>query len=252
MFDAITHDSERRSRRLGAGTLLSLGLHAGLLLAALLLPSREPPPPPEPPQPVFLMPQGPKGPAAPPGPAAPRAEAPRPAARPRARRARAITPPRQVPPPVAEVPQLPTLPPLPIDGPEAQEGSEGVEEATAEGGPPGAVGCVGVHCTGSGPGGGGGGEVVFGPGMTRPVRLSGEDPSYTREAREAGVEGMLVVRCTITSEGRLEDCRVIKGLPHMDAEVLRALSTHRYSPVTFQGRPVRVGYVFNVRLRLPD
>jgi protein TonB len=38
----------------------------------------------------------------------------------------------------------------------------------------------------------------------------------------------------------------------MDKAVLEALSTHRYSPVTFQGRAVRVDYTFTIRLVMPQ
>jgi protein TonB len=51
--------------------------------------------------------------------------------------------------------------------------------------------------------------------------------------------------------GQVRDCRVIKGLPHMDETVMDALESRHYRPVTFQGRPVSVSYVFTIRLKLP-
>ena len=84
--------------------------------------------------------------------------------------------------------------------------------------------------------------------MSRPRKLSGRDPEYSREALAAGVEGMMIVRCVIELDGKLEDCKVIKTLPYMEAAVLSALATHRYSPVMFQGRPQRVNYTFNIKL----
>jgi protein TonB len=61
----------------------------------------------------------------------------------------------------------------------------------------------------------------------------------------------MIVKCVITTEGKLERCRVIKPLPHMEQAVLDALYASRYKPVTFQGRPVTVDFVFNLRLQLP-
>ncbi len=87
--------------------------------------------------------------------------------------------------------------------------------------------------------------------MTRPTKLSGSDPVFTREALEAKVSGVMIVKCVITTAGSLTNCRVIKGQPHMDQAVLSALSTHRYSPVLFQGQPVSVEYVFTIRLVPP-
>ncbi len=92
--------------------------------------------------------------------------------------------------------------------------------------------------------------LPFGPGMTRPSLLSKTDPTYTREALEARVEGLMLVKCTITLQGALERCRIVKSLAHMDGAVLAALSKWRYAPVTYQGRAVAVDYVIPVRLVL--
>jgi protein TonB len=87
--------------------------------------------------------------------------------------------------------------------------------------------------------------------MTAPQLLTGTPLQYTREALEARVEGLLIARCVITREGEVEDCRVIKGLPHMSDTVVSALETRRYSPVKYQGRPISVIYNFHVKLDLP-
>jgi protein TonB len=87
--------------------------------------------------------------------------------------------------------------------------------------------------------------------MTRPRRLSGDDPRFSREALEAGVQGTMIVKCVIETDGRLDNCRVIKTLPYMEKAVLEALSTHRYSPVMFQGRAQRVDYTFTIKLVAP-
>jgi protein TonB len=93
--------------------------------------------------------------------------------------------------------------------------------------------------------------LPFGEGMTRPARIAGQDPVYTREALEARIEGLTIVKCVITSEGKAENCRMIKALPHMEKAVLEALASQKFKPVTFQGLPVSVDYVFNIRLVLP-
>jgi serine/threonine-protein kinase len=94
--------------------------------------------------------------------------------------------------------------------------------------------------------------VPFGEGMTRPVLMQpGRPITYTREAIAARVEGVSIVRCVITAEGSVERCKVIKPLPFMDEAVLEHLQSQRFQPVTYQGKPVSVGYNFSVRLTLP-
>ena len=94
--------------------------------------------------------------------------------------------------------------------------------------------------------------VPFGEGMTRPVMMQpGRPITYSREAIAARVEGVSIVRCVITAEGSVERCKVIKPLPFMDEAVVEHLQTQRFQPVTYQGKPVSVGYNFSVRLTLP-
>jgi len=95
--------------------------------------------------------------------------------------------------------------------------------------------------------------VPFGEGMTRPVLVErGKPVSYTSQALEARVEGTMIVRCTITVDGRVENCVVLKTLPFLEKEVLESLYSSRYAPVTYQGKPVSVGYTFNVKLVPPS
>jgi TonB family protein len=93
--------------------------------------------------------------------------------------------------------------------------------------------------------------LPFGEGMRRPIPIVQPAPSYTREASAARSEGTVSVRCIITTDGTLKDCRIAKSVPYMDGAVLEALSRWKYTPVTFQGRPVSVYYSINLRLVAP-
>jgi protein TonB len=92
--------------------------------------------------------------------------------------------------------------------------------------------------------------LPFGEGMNRPQRVAGPEPDYPRQAREAKVEGTMLVKCVITTSGTLRGCRIIKSLPFLDQPVLEALAQQRYTPVTFQGRPVDVEYVIPFKFKL--
>ncbi|KYF67720.1 TonB family protein [Sorangium cellulosum] len=91
----------------------------------------------------------------------------------------------------------------------------------------------------------------FQDGMTRPVPIEAPAVVYTREARQARVEGTVLARCVVTTAGNLAGCRIVKGVPHMNEAVLSALAASRYKPVTYQGQPVNVDYVFSIKLVLP-
>jgi periplasmic protein TonB len=97
-----------------------------------------------------------------------------------------------------------------------------------------------------------GSSVPFGAGMNRPTWKSNPPPTWTREAAAIRVEGTAIVKCVITIEGTLQNCRLIKGLPHMDQAILTVLKEWRTNgPVMFQGHPVSVDYTIPVRVVAP-
>lgn len=93
--------------------------------------------------------------------------------------------------------------------------------------------------------------LAFMDGMTRPRLVSKVDPEYTREARDANVQGVVLAKCVITTFGTLERCRILKGIAAMDRAVLSALASWRYTPVLYRGKPTAVEYVIPIRLTLP-
>jgi protein TonB len=128
----------------------------------------------------------------------------------------------------------------PVDSGEV-EAAAGVAGGEVGGVPGGVVGGV-VDATG--------GRMEFDDRMTSPLKLSGPDPEYTDKAVEREVQGTMVVRCVVTTEGKVFDCRVLKGLPFMDRAAIDALERRRYRPATLGGRPVEVNYDFKITLRL--
>ncbi|WNG13717.1 energy transducer TonB [Cystobacter fuscus] len=91
--------------------------------------------------------------------------------------------------------------------------------------------------------------VAFDPSaMTRPQRVSGREPRLTPEAQAERVRGTALVRCVVTREGRVTNCRLLNGLPYMNQELLEALSTWHVTPATAQGKPLDVDYTFVVRV----
>jgi TonB family protein len=87
--------------------------------------------------------------------------------------------------------------------------------------------------------------------MTAPVLLEGSAPQYTREAQAARVEGKVLVRCVITTQGTVSDCQVLKALPLLTDVVLESLKKSRFRPVTYQGREQAIRYLFTYDFRLP-
>ena len=61
----------------------------------------------------------------------------------------------------------------------------------------------------------------------------------------------MVVKCVVTTQGIVRNCRVLRSLPFMDRPVMEALGHRWYTPALLHGRPVEVDYTFNVHLKVP-
>ncbi|PTL79115.1 energy transducer TonB [Vitiosangium sp. GDMCC 1.1324] len=253
MFDSVLDRGQGPKSRVGVGAFISVALHVGLFAGSIWLSTRPPKEKEKDVEVTFKQAMAPPTMAAappPPPPPPPAKKKSNPTKKPVVKKPDVIVQPKEVP---QEKP--PEVEPDP-NAAEEEETSEEEVEGGVEGGVAGGVigGVVGGVVGGvlGGQVGSTGTDVLpFGAGMTRPEKLSGPAPQYTREALEARVQGLMIVKCVITTEGAVERCRIIKPLPHMEQAVLDSLYAQRYKPVTFQGRPVQVDYTFNIRLSLP-
>ena len=84
-----------------------------------------------------------------------------------------------------------------------------------------------------------------------PVRLSGDDPTYTEIAREARIQGTVILETVIDRAGKISRVRVVKGLPMgLTDSAIEAAKTWNYQPATLNGERVKVYYQVTVNFRL--
>ena len=75
---------------------------------------------------------------------------------------------------------------------------------------------------------------------TLPVAIQEKPtPQYTAEARQARVEGEVLLQVLFTADGRVRVLRVVRGLGHgLDEAATRAAEKIRFAPAQREGRPV--------------
>jgi periplasmic protein TonB len=167
---------------------------------------------------------------------------------------------------------------VPPDIPEPQvAGSEGLVSAPdtgvaggVEGGVPGGVeggvvGGVEGGVVGGTPGGVVGGAVEEvpkeePPPPSAPVRVGGKikeprklknvAPAYPDIAKQARVQGVVVLEATIDPSGRVENVRVLRGIPLLNESALDAVRRWVYSPTLLNGVPVAVIMTVTVNFTL--
>ncbi len=76
---------------------------------------------------------------------------------------------------------------------------------------------------------------------TRPRILYQEKANYTPEAREAKINGTVLLNAIFGSDGRIYGIRIIRGLPlGLNDEAVNAAQKIRFQPATKDGQPVSV------------
>jgi TonB family protein len=77
------------------------------------------------------------------------------------------------------------------------------------------------------------------------------DPKYTQEARDAGIQGTVLLKVVVTSEGKADRIEVVKGLdPGLDQSAIDAISQWVFQPGTKAGKSVDVAATIEVSFRL--
>ena len=77
---------------------------------------------------------------------------------------------------------------------------------------------------------------------------------YPKDAKAAGIEGTVVVKFVIGTNGGVQEVQILQGVyPSLDNEALRVIrSSPKWKPGTKDGKPVRVTYTLPVIFVLPD
>jgi TonB family protein len=79
-------------------------------------------------------------------------------------------------------------------------------------------------------------------GVTPPAVVYERKPDYPEAAKQAKVQGTVLMQCVVQTSGVCDDVRVTKPLDSMwlDQEAIRALQQWRFRPGTRMGEPVPV------------
>ena len=90
-----------------------------------------------------------------------------------------------------------------------------------------------------------------GPGTTPPHAIRAPDPDYPDTARRAKIQGTVVVRCVVGSDGSVHDARVETSLSKdLDASALKAVRQWQFEPATKDGKPLTVWVKVEVSFHL--
>ena len=68
-----------------------------------------------------------------------------------------------------------------------------------------------------------------------------------KEARDAGVSGVVMVQALVGADGRVKDAKVVKSIPMLDAAAVEAVRQWTFKPARTKGQPVEVWVAIPIR-----
>lgn len=95
-------------------------------------------------------------------------------------------------------------------------------------------------------------QTVVRPGgqIKPPRKITDVPPAYPSIARMAGVQGTVILEATIDSAGTVQDVRVLRSIPLLDASAIEAVRQWKYTPTLLNGNPVTVVMTVTVNFKL--
>jgi protein TonB len=94
------------------------------------------------------------------------------------------------------------------------------------------------------------GPVRVGGKISAPSKVNNVPPVYPPMAKQARVEGTVILEATISAQGRVTDVKVLRGIPLLDNSAIDAVRQWRYTPTQLNGTPVPVIMTVTVNFRL--
>jgi TonB family protein len=83
-----------------------------------------------------------------------------------------------------------------------------------------------------------------------PEAVSKVQPQYPDIARDASVEGTVMVQALVGKDGRVKDTRVVKSVPMLDAAAVAAVKQWIFKPALNNNKPVPVWIAVPVKFTL--
>ena len=102
------------------------------------------------------------------------------------------------------------------------------------------------------PAGGSGEPFRIGDGIRAPMKVLDVAPVYPPEARDARVQGVVILEVTLSRTGEVSDVEVVRSTPLLDEAAVAAVRQWRYEPTLVDGEPVSILMTVTMNFALRD
>lgn len=94
------------------------------------------------------------------------------------------------------------------------------------------------------------GPIPVGGNVQPPRIIYQTSPEYPLLAKQAGIQGEVIISAVIDSEGKVVDMKVVSGPPLLFSAAMKALGEWKFEPTYLNGQPVAVKWNASVKFRL--
>jgi protein TonB len=92
--------------------------------------------------------------------------------------------------------------------------------------------------------------VRVGGSIQAPTKTRHVPPVYPDLAKQARVEGVVILDCIIGPDGRVSEVKVLRSIPMLDLAAVNAVKQWRYTPTLLNRVPVSVVLTVTVNFNL--
>jgi periplasmic protein TonB len=92
--------------------------------------------------------------------------------------------------------------------------------------------------------------VRVGGNIKTPTKVKDVRPVYPAIAQSARVQGVVIIEAVIGPDGHVQDAKVLRSIPLLDAAALDAVKQWQYTPTLLNGVPVPVIMTVTVNFTL--
>jgi TonB family protein len=97
-----------------------------------------------------------------------------------------------------------------------------------------------------------GAPVRIGGAVRQPVKTRHVNPVYPPIAQSARVQGVVILELVISTEGQVQDARILRSIPLLDQAALDAVRQWEFTPTLLNGAPTPVVMTVTVQFSLPE
>jgi protein TonB len=83
-------------------------------------------------------------------------------------------------------------------------------------------------------------RVRVGGAIKEPKKIKDVKPAYPEDAKNAGIQGIIILESVIGTDGSVQEAKVLRSVPQLDKAALDAVMQWRYTPTLLNGEPVEL------------